>query len=93
MPREMGEPENWRVEVYPQSAIWIGSGNRPQDQVTCERIAAEIKRHVDDVAEARVMSDQSAICSHCGAKWTEESPDYNGGCCDADQSGAPEGED
>lgn len=54
-------------------------------QERCEEIAAEIKRHVDNVRSVWVEFDSSPICSHCGAHWTEDSNDYNGGCCDADQ--------
>lgn len=50
----------------------------------CERIIAEIARHVDD-ARAALVAETQAVCSHCGAPWTEDSDTYNGGCCDEDQ--------
>lgn len=91
MPKTMSEPSNYHVEVYPAQPFF-GNGSAALDKTACERIAAAIKRHVDDVGIAHVRFDQHPICSHCGARWSEDSPDYNGGCCDADEAARPEGE-
>ena len=72
--------DNWRVEVEPA----FGSGQRE-----CEHIAASIRRHVDFVARVVVLSDPAPECSYCGAWWTEDSPDYNGGCCDKEEAHNP----
>lgn len=34
--------------------------------------------------DVRLVSEMR--CEHCGSRWTEDSQDYNGGCCDADQA-------
>lgn len=68
--------------------------NTPTDQARrerdmqdrCDEIVASIKRHTDSVAHVRVTCDQEHVCSHCGASWTEKSNDYNGGCCEADET-------
>lgn len=58
--------------------------NDMQDRA--EQIVKEIQRHVSDVASMSVRCDQEHVCSHCGAAWTEASNEYNGGCCEADES-------
>lgn len=50
-------------------------------------LVTSIKRHVDHVAAAYAVYDFA--CKSCGAKWTEKSHDYNGGCCDADEANNP----
>lgn len=52
----------------------------------CEDIVTQVKRHVDDIGHAYVECDTDDVCEHCGARWTEKSPHYNGGCCEADES-------
>lgn len=58
-------------------------------QERCEGIAAEIKRHVDNVGAVGIEWDEQEICEHCGAQWTEQSADYNGGCCTKDEESSP----
>lgn len=31
-----------------------------------------------------------AVCEHCRWRWTEDSADYNGGCCGKDEANSPE---
>ena len=54
-----------------------------------ETIAGEIRKHVgvdfDDAKHVLVMPLIEATCDYCGAAWTEDSTDYNGGCCARDQ--------
>jgi len=91
--------DNVRVEVYADIGWRANPNNRRTGESvvdhrariaddlrsTCETIASEIRRHVDDVASVVVNYDRVPVCEHCGADWTEDSPDYNGGCCRKDQ--------
>lgn len=56
----------------------------------CNEIAADIRRHVDNVSRVSVEWDQEAVCEHCGSRWTEDSTMYNGGCCGKDEANNPE---
>ena len=46
-----------------------------------------IARRMDDLK----VSDRTYkyTCSFCGSHWTEESNEYNGGCCDEDEKTNP----
>lgn len=90
--------ENFRVIVEPRGLGnfgWLSMGDRAfckdeadrqrQYKQRCEEIAADIRRHVDNVGFVTVESDTVRACEYCGAQWTEESDDYNGGCCDKDE--------
>lgn len=59
------------------------------EQERCNEIANAIKRHVDNVYSAEVKFDKGYVCGHCGKDWTEDSTEYNGGCCDADEANNP----
>ena len=85
--------ENIRVEVEAGGYMRI-TRRSPEEQMVdaCEGVAAQIRRHVDGLGSVRVMWDTAGTCEHCGAQWTEDSPDYNGGCCDADEDNNPEPE-
>ena len=50
----------------------------------CNQIVADIGRHVDDVESAYIQIDREYECSYCGAVWTEDDENFNGGCCDED---------
>ena len=63
----------------------------------CEAIADNIRRHVDDLPTygnrgVSVVWTTEKVCEHCGYDWTEESNEYNGGCCAADENGNHEAE-
>lgn len=85
MAKTLAPKENYRVVVEPR---WIGIAG--WDEETCNTIAEQIRRHVDDVDSIRIEFDQKSICEHCGWRWTEESDSYNGGCCDEDEKNNPE---
>lgn len=85
MSRKLGARENYRVVVAPARAGWISLSGRSDQEITCDNIADQIKRHVDDVASIEIEFDQAHVCAHCGSDWTEDSPDYNGGCCQDDE--------
>ncbi|MEN6547728.1 MAG: hypothetical protein ABFE07_16970 [Armatimonadia bacterium] len=63
---------NFRVVVTPE--VWAVWGNKDPKAV-CARIAAAIRRHVDEVADVAIESD--VVCPFCGSLW--ETPPY---CCD-----------
>ena len=76
-----GPQENFRVIVNVESyGISVAAAKREADE-----ICTQIKRHVDCGKGAYVAYDMPKICSFCGALWTEDDNDYNGGCCDNDQ--------
>ena len=86
------ELENFRVVVRPKDPgdfgmLRIGGCTRTteQERDECLRIIAEIKRHVNDIDSAVIEYDTKLTCEHCAYQWTEDSKDYNGGCCQHDQ--------
>ena len=94
----LGKQENFRVVVEPRILGDMGFVRTSdsffyRDPVkraaayrdACNEIAAQIKRHVDEVGHVSVEFDQEPICQHCGSRWTEKSDAYNGGCCDKDE--------
>ena len=84
---------NLRVEVYPSApwhfGRWVDTRTPEQEEQLCQDIAKNIKRHVDNVEQARVIWDTEETCEFCGCQWGEESDNYNGGCCDKDEETAP----
>jgi hypothetical protein len=84
--------ENFCVEVIPEDprgTLYIST--KPEASTleykyrrACEEIVSEIKRHVDGISSANIVWDTVHSCEHCGAKWSEESTIYNGGCCAGD---------
>lgn len=55
----------------------------------CEEISDDVKRHVDNVGFVSVEKDVSHVCEYCESIWSEDSDDYNGGCCDEDEKNNP----
>lgn len=70
-----------------------GSGNIPQIKTDCDQIVSEIERHVDNVSSVYTDSEEEETCTFCGGIWTENSDNYNGGCCHKDEENNPEIED
>ena len=81
--------ENIRVEVTARPFI-VTDRTVDSEIRACQDIVDQIHRHVDDVGAATIEMDTNYVCSHCGEPWTEESDEYNGGCCDADEANNPE---
>lgn len=48
-------------------------------------VAHQIKRHVDGWQYVNVDSKIVSMCQFCGAPWSEDDNDYNGGCCVDDE--------
>lgn len=91
--------ENYRVVIHPRSLGDFGSvsmsdslvasgeaDRQAQYRERCHEIAADVRRHVNNVGIVSVEFDTLAVCTHCGSSWTEESDTYSGGCCDQDES-------
>mgnify|MGYP007083421802 CR=1 FL=1 len=89
--------DNFSVVTYPRHLGDLGScsvpdhfmsssddDRRTQYRERAHEVAAQIKRHVDNVGVVSVEFDTEATCEHCGAIWTEGDSKYNGGCCDKD---------
>lgn len=68
-----------RVEIDPP--ISNDAFNWRRDART---ISQDIRRHVDCIKDVKIIDDTDAFCEHCGYCWTENSNDYNGGCCEKD---------
>lgn len=90
--------ENFRVVIEPRGLGNFGyvscsdrmfckdeADRQRQYRDRCEEIAADVRRHCDNVGHVSVESDEVGECEHCGSRWTEDSPDYNGGCCSVDE--------
>ncbi len=104
MSKTKGPKGNFRVKVTPRSMTDYGFASmstslvygddtkRWEDdmQERCKEIADQVRRHADNVAYVAVECDQMDVCQHCGSRWTEASPEYNGGCCDKDEATNPE---
>ena len=60
-----------------------------EDYKTCVDIKEAVERHVDDVSSVMIETREDYVCSHCGYAWTEDGPDFNGGCCEEDMKNAP----
>ena len=73
---------NYRVEVYPKTTVY--GIKVAEEKTVCESMIAEIKRHVNDVSSACLVSDDVSVCAFCGRAWTESGNLYNDGCCAAD---------
>lgn len=71
--------ENFRVVIEPRRLGDFGfvsmsdsmASRDPERDMRerCEEIAAQVKRHVDNVSDASVVCDERAECSHCGSGW------------------------
>lgn len=79
-----------RVVVYPDDFLVKGDAKALGRR--CEEIARQIKRHCDGFDRVEVNHEYEHVCSYCGAAWTEDSADFNGGCCDKDMEHEPKGE-
>lgn len=98
MGRIVGTPKNFRVVVEPRGLGDFGFMSMGDSYISndperiaklyrerCAEIVASIKRHADEVGRVDIEWDSSHVCGHCGRVWTEESAEYNGGCCFQDQ--------
>lgn len=87
---------NFHVRVEPRSKGDFGFATISSIQYTpkeeeeaCEEMVREIKRHVDRVGYIGVEYDAEQVCEFCGAQWTEDDDNYNGGCCSQDIENEP----
>lgn len=91
------KPIEYWVRVEPQRLGQFGYGSvsdrliEPDEakrleeyRKLCEQIAADVKRHADDVGSVTVQCETEEVCEHCGAEWTEGEMPHNGGCCEKD---------
>ena len=89
------------VEVYLRNPGDFGmvrfSGDRrserevEKDLNTLERaINTRLNKYDDEFGGSRIVMEYDHTCEHCGYPWTEDDPNYNGGCCDQDESNNPD---
>ena len=99
MSRKASSRENYRVVITPrrlgdfgmarisESSCYKDEQDRHQKYLDiCENIKLEVKRHVDNVFDVSVEFDTEYVCGFCGREWTEDSKEYNGGCCEKDHA-------
>lgn len=84
-----------RVDLQPS---WIFREKDVEERLKdatrqCQEISAGIRRHIDDVEGAYIQIDREYECSYCGCEWTEDSSEFNGGCCDEDMKHVPDPEE
>lgn len=82
---------NYRVIVEPDLSNlggYITTDREGLPYRLTEKLMKNIKRHVDDIYDISITSDQ--VCEHCENLWTEKDVLYNGGCCDEDEKNNPE---
>ena len=101
MPRKQTPTAYW-VEVEPRRLGALGvcsvsdSLLYPDDKERldeyrkrCVEMLDQIKRHVDNVGHVCIKCHTEDVCGYCGARWTEDSDEFNGGCCAKDMEHEP----
>jgi hypothetical protein len=48
-------------------------------------ITKHVGKYDDERGDIYTIYEYDHICEHCGQEWTEDDPEYNGGCCGRDQ--------
>ena len=74
--------DNFRVIIEPAIIGWRGrsvADVRKDAQRTCNQIVEAVRRHLDDVLNVTVESDE--VCSFCGLRYEED--DDGPICCNA----------
>lgn len=97
MPKVLSDSQV-KVVIDLQAPRWVQGDPAEKREAWLKRNADEvemlIKRHVrphmDCEAYIGTEVSRDFCCSHCGHAWTEESPAYNGGCCEEDEKNNPE---
>lgn len=91
------------IDTYPTITLTIGTSGRAFEKRSMTREQAEeamaeavdslntvFKRDLDRQFDIDAVLTEETVCEHCGWRWTEASPDYNGGCCGKDEANSPE---
>ena len=88
--------DNYRVVIHVTAGNFSGLRRSEraikyakEAKAEAEDILSQVRRHVD-AGDSYTESDDASFCSHCGATWAEQSPVYNGGCCNLDELANPE---
>ena len=66
---------NYRLLVTPDLREVFPRGDNDATLRQLRNMAAEMRRHVDHVAEVTVQWDTRAVCSFCGYEWKEATAD------------------
>jgi len=87
MPKKT-ERTNPRIEITCEEGIFIASKTHQDKLNELKDMMKQIIRYIDGIDSRGnnidVCDDTVHICEFCGAKWTETSNTFNGGCCDKD---------
>jgi hypothetical protein len=57
-----------------------------QADLLAKKVRNAFGPYEEDLKHYTIRTISEPICEHCGSHWTESSPEYNGGCCDADEA-------
>lgn len=83
------------IDIIPVISVRPTAGDPTPDMDAARKAASEfidsLKGGLADPTDFDFSAtyETDARCEHCNCSWTEESPDYNGGCCDLDASNDP----
>ena len=65
---------NWRVVIEPDDRFAWRHWDESDYRQACEKVLAQVKRHVDNSEDASVKFDTEELCEFCKSEWeTEES--------------------
>lgn len=82
----------WTKREWKQGSDVSGSEAYEKMESLGKSIKRALGQYEDSAKDFEVRLVSEPRCEHCGSRWTEKSSDYNGGCCDADQSAEDERE-
>ncbi len=101
MPKKTIET-GWRVIIEPRRIGDLGyvqcsdslltrdeEDRRKEYLRRCEEIIQDIRRHVDNVGHVHIDIDTEDVCQFCERPWTEDSTEFNAGCCEKDMEHEP----
>lgn len=76
------------IEITPEDSWVVARAENPRARrlYWYQDLIREIRSKVEELADAEFEAKEiaEAVCESCGAAWTEDSDQYNGGCCAAD---------
>ena len=82
MPRKT-EITGYHIEVRPTLSHNVHDPVKRMKE-DCGEMVSAIKRHIDNVDSVEIIQDEKSVCEFCGARWSEDSHRFNGGCCKRD---------
>ena len=59
-------------------------GMRNRASEMADAIKLHLSREFPETRTVEIVEEIDAVCEHCERGWTEDDPNYNGGCCNKD---------